>query len=478
MRSKTARLLFPAVRWDEQHGFESSRADLEGALDLGVGGFIVFGGEAEAVRALTSDLQARSEHPLLIAADLERGAGQQFRGATALPPPAALGALDHTGVTRQAGELTAREARALGINWIYAPVADLGIEPLNPIVGTRAFGALGKQVASHVAAWVEGCHQGGALACAKHFPGHGRTTTDSHDALPLVEVDAESLEQDLEPFRAAIKARVPSIMTAHVRYPALDTDGTAATLSRRILTELLRERLGFEGLIATDAMNMKGVIDAGSSAAEAAVLAVAAGCDALVYPADAGAVVRALEQELGKRLPTERVHDAERRIDAAARAVTAVSNGVWGSTMDRTWAIEMGASTMQLVRGHPQVDPPLEIYTVDDDVGGPYPPPARTHFADALRRFEVEARDIDAPTHGCVAAVYCDIRAWKGRHGLSEASIARVNAAVEQGAGLIVLFANPRLAHQVTGRNVISAWGGEPIMQESAARWLVTNALA
>ena len=184
------RLLFPAIRWDPLRGYEAARDVIERGLALGAGGFILFGGTADAAAALTTELQQRSAHPLLLGADLERGAGQQFSGATPLPPAAALGAIDDPAMTRNAGALTAREARAIGINWIYAPVADVDVEPANPIVGTRAFGSDPERVATHVHAWIQGCHDGGALACAKHFPGHGRTLGDSHAMLPVVHASA------------------------------------------------------------------------------------------------------------------------------------------------------------------------------------------------------------------------------------------------------------------------------------------------
>src|SRR5690606_534801 len=130
--------------------------------------------------------RARFPHPLLIGSDLERGAGQQFSGATLLPPPAALAAIDDTAVAFEAGRITAAEASSLGVNWVIAPVADLDVESRNPIVGTRSFGSDSVAVASLVAAWVEGCGSGGAIACPKHFPGHGRTTVDSHVKRPLV----------------------------------------------------------------------------------------------------------------------------------------------------------------------------------------------------------------------------------------------------------------------------------------------------
>src|SRR6185295_8272390 len=143
---------------------------------------------------------------------------------------AAIGWLRDEAVTERVGELTAREARALGVNWIYAPVADVDLEPENPIIGVRAFGTEPAAVAAQVAAWVRGCRRGGALSCAKHFPGHGRTVGDSHIERPTVSASREMLEADLEPFRAAVEAGVDSMMTAHVAYPALDAEGAVATL--------------------------------------------------------------------------------------------------------------------------------------------------------------------------------------------------------------------------------------------------------
>ena len=175
-----ARLIFPAIRWRDPEGFAHEWGPIREALELGVGGFIIFGGTAEAVSALTTQLRREAGQPLLLAADLERGAGQQFDGLTQFPPPRALAAFDRLEVTRWAGAVTAYEARGVGVNWVFAPVADLDLLPDNPIIQTRAFGAEPEGVARQVAAWVEGCQSTGALACAKHYPGHARTTADSH----------------------------------------------------------------------------------------------------------------------------------------------------------------------------------------------------------------------------------------------------------------------------------------------------------
>lgn len=475
-RPAVSRLLFPALRWAGEGGFEDQADAIAAGLARGVGGFILFGGEAEAVRALTADLQARSDRPLLIASDVERGAGQQFTGATRLPPLAALGRLDDLDVTRRAGELTAREARALGVNWAYAPVADVDLEPANPIVGTRAFGTDPAHVARHVAVWVEGCRAGGALSCAKHFPGHGRTVGDSHAELPSVEHGRGALERDLAPFRAAIAAGADSMMTAHVAYPALDPSGAPATLSAAIVTELLRGELGYDGLVVTDALTMEGVLRGGAGEAEAAVRAVGAGCDALLYPVDVEAVAAALEAAAGSRIPAERLAEAVERVEAAAARVAGAAGQRWGAAEDLAWARGIAERTLLDLRGEPRLaERSVDVLTVDDDLGGPYPPPSRAPFLDALRETGLEVREVERaePGRPLVVPVYSDIRAWKGRPGLSAASAAAVREAVTTcPEAVVALFAHPRLAGEVDGRHVLGAWGGEALMQEAAARRL------
>lgn len=477
---RTGRLLFPALRWDAQQGFAHEAATIEASLALGVGGFILFGGPAGAVRELVQDLQHRSPHALLIGADLERGAGQQFEGATPLPPLAAIGALDDLEVTRRAAELTAREARALGVRWPYAPMADIDVEPRNPIVGTRSFGSDPARVAEHVVAWIEGCRAGGGLSCAKHFPGHGRTVADSHVELPRVDHPREALEADLLPFRAAARAGVDSMMTAHVAYPALDPSGVPATLSPAIVTGLLRGELGYDGLVVTDALIMEGILEPGSDEAEAAVRALQAGCDALLYPTELELVAEAVAGSLGRELPEERVAEALRRIEGAAWRAAGPPEGEWGREEDRRWALGIALRSLRVVRGRPALaGRAVDLVTVDDDVGGPYPPGPRDTFPATLRSAGVEVREVDAPAGGraVVVAVYADIRAWKGRPGLSAGAreaVARIVAA--EPAATIVLFGHPRLAAELPGAApVLAAWGGEPLMQAAAGRWLAAQ---
>jgi beta-glucosidase-like glycosyl hydrolase len=467
-----ARLLLPAVRWSADNGFEGFRDTIERGLERGVGGFILFGGTAEGARALTDELHRRSRHPLLVASDLERGAGQQFRGATPLPPAAAIGWLDDLETTERAAELTAREARALGVNWVYAPDADVDLEPENPIIGVRAFGTEPKAVAAQVAAWVRGCRRGGALSCAKHFPGHGRTVGDSHIERPCVLTSREELEADLLPFRAAAEAGVDSMMTAHVCYPALDPDRLPATLSTGILGGLLRREMGYDGLVVTDAIIMEGLTDGGSEAT-ASVQALAAGCDVLLYPENVEAVIREIEAALeGGRLPRERVDDALRRIAAAAERVAGGPGGEVGAEDDRRWALETGVRTLRVCRGQPKLPVgPIRLVEVEDDAGGPYPPYPRDAFPAALRRAGRELSDGGTP----LIVLYSDIRAWKGRPGISAAARERVRQVAEAAPDTtVLLFSHPRLAAELpTPRHLLAAWGGEAIMQEAVAAWLL-----
>ncbi len=438
---------------------------------MGVGGFIIFGGNAHAVRELTESLHERSAHPLLIAADLERGAGQQFAGATLLPPLAAIGYLDDLAVTRAAGEMTGREALALGVNWIYAPDADVDLENNNPIIGTRAFGSDAPTVARHVGVWIDGCHAAGALACAKHFPGHGRSTADSHAELPRVTASRNDLDADLAPFRTAIIHRVDSIMTAHISFPALDVSGAAATLSRPIITDLLRNELHYTGLVVTDALIMEGVLQSGSGEQEAAVRALMAGCDALLYPSNVEAVLEGIDAAVAAaRLPQKRIDESLERIEAAV-ARPSVATGLWGLDRDRDWALDIALRTVHVVRGQPHLSgEALTVMTIDDDTGGPYAAPAREAFERTLiaAGYDVRATGDESPS---LIAVYSDIRAWKGRPGLSQDAFAKLQAAVNDDT-TIVLFGHPRLAAEFPGQHVIAAWGGEQLMQQAAALWL------
>ncbi|MBA2685111.1 MAG: hypothetical protein H0U66_11540, partial [Gemmatimonadaceae bacterium] len=408
-------------------------------------------------------------------------AGQQFAGATGLPPLAAIASLGDADAVRRAARLTAREARTLGLNWDLAPVCDLDIVPENPIVGTRSLGSDSRKVAMLAQAWIQACQAEGVLACAKHFPGHGRTRTDSHSGLPVVDATrAELIEHDLAPFRAAIEAGVAGVMTAHVSYPALDASGAPATMSREMLQWLLRQQMRFEGLIVTDAMIMEGAI-AEIGEEEAAIRALDAGCDLLLYPKDLEAVASALDRALAThRLDSGRIQASLRRRLKWAQWSSPPNEYRRPSGTDVLWGAQLADRVLHVVHGAPAaLHAPLDIVIVDDDLGGPYPPPSREPLLDSLFDAGWKARRLEefdpASSNDSVVALFGETRAWKERVGYSDAAIDAVRVACEARPNATVIqFGHPRLAEQLTfPRCVVSAWGGEAAMQSAAARWIM-----
>lgn len=293
---------------------------LRGLTDLitkqKVGGLVIFAGEVMETAELNNHLQSLSRVPLLIAADFETGAAMRIDGATLFPPFMALGAAGSEEVAYQEGRITAIEGRAMGIHVNYAPVVDVNINPDNPIISTRSAGEDPDRVSRLAAAFIRGSQGNGMAATAKHFPGHGDTATDSHSTMPTVDGDRARLDRvELYPFGQAIKAGVEVIMTAHLNVPALDpTPGLPATLSRPIITDLLRSEMGFKGLIVTDAMEMGGITTA-FGGPEAAVRAVQAGVDMVLLPGDPPAAIDALFRTVAAgTIPESRIEDSVRRI--------------------------------------------------------------------------------------------------------------------------------------------------------------------
>jgi beta-glucosidase len=461
-----AKLILPALRARPDGSFAHESPAIEGALALGVGGFIVFGGQAASVRALTTDLIRRAGRPLLLASDLERGAGQQVAGLSELPPPGALGWLGDLGVVRWAGALTASEARSVGLNWVFAPVADLDVLPVNPIVQTRAFGSDSAAVAACVTSWIEGCEGAGALACAKHYPGHGRTAVDSHVAVPSVDVSEGVLAtEDERPFAAAVAARVASVMTAHVAFPALDAERRPATFSPLIIERL--RRLGFDGVAVTDALIMGGAQSRGVG--DGAVEALLAGVDLLLYPDDPPAVAAALTDAVRNgRLSAERLAEAHRRyetaLEKAGRPATANPVGPYATTDEIADALlDRG-----LVRGSVRrLTRPIELVSIDDDLGGPYPPSPAEYLGKRLKE-----RGFLGAGGSRIVLAFAEPRGWKGRAGFGE-DARRALAREAPTADLVLLFAHPRLVADIPGSApVLLAWHRQRLMQEAGARWI------
>ncbi|MEU6351628.1 glycoside hydrolase family 3 protein [Streptomyces sp. NPDC047072] len=285
----------------------------------------------EQLAALTAQLRAERDD-ILVAIDEEGGdvTRLEARTGSSFPGNHALGAVDDVELTREVAAELGRRLAACGVNLNWAPSADVNSNPDNPVIGVRSFGASSDLAARHTAAWVTGLQSAGVAACTKHFPGHGDTAVDSHLALPRIDADASVLlERELRPFRAAIAAGSRAVMSAHILISALDPD-RPATLSPRVLTDLLRGELGYDGLIVTDGMEMQAI--AGTYGIErGSVLAVAAGADAICVGGGLAddETVRRLRDALvaavrSGELPESRLADAAERVRALARwAVTA-----------------------------------------------------------------------------------------------------------------------------------------------------------
>jgi beta-glucosidase-like glycosyl hydrolase/CubicO group peptidase (beta-lactamase class C family) len=273
-------------------------------------------GEIKATASLIQKYQKMARTPLFVAADFERGTAMRLEGGTSFSHAMAIAASGLPGAAPTVGRVTAQEALEVGINWIFAPVADVNSNPANPIVNIRSFGENAQDVADAVGGFVWGVQFPGALATAKHFPGHGDSATDSHLDLPRITANRKRLNRvELVPFRAAISAGVGSIMTGHLAVPALEPDANLpATLSRRILTDLLRKELGFRGLIVTDALDMAGIA-ARYSPGEAAVRAILAGVDVLLLSPSPDEAINGLREAVASgRLSIARVDESVARI--------------------------------------------------------------------------------------------------------------------------------------------------------------------
>ncbi|MEO3809030.1 glycoside hydrolase family 3 N-terminal domain-containing protein [Sphaerisporangium sp. B11E5] len=335
-----------------QPGFDGTTAPawLLRHLADGLGGVVLFARNIPPSGPSALIAELRRENPdVIVAVDEEGGSVTRLQAATgsSWPGNAALGAVDDEDVTERTGTEIGRMLAAAGVTLDYAPDADVNADPANPVIGIRSFGASADLVARHTAAWVRGLQGTGVAACAKHFPGHGDTITDSHLALPTVHASRELLERrDLPPFRAAVAAGARAVMCGHLLVPALDPE-LPASLSRRVLTGLLREELGFTGLVVTDAIEMRAVA-AVHPPERIAVLALAAGADAICagITSPGGESVTALRDGIVRAvheggLPEQRLAEAASRVRALAR---------WHTEATRAASLD-GASGLDPVHG-------------------------------------------------------------------------------------------------------------------------------
>ncbi|HBB95896.1 MAG TPA: hypothetical protein DC054_10945 [Blastocatellia bacterium] len=323
---------------------EAFKALRHQVVDNHVGGIVLFRGPVYESVMIVNRMQELAKYPLLISADLEAGAGMRFDDTVNFPWNMAIAATGNPDYARRAGDLTGREARAMGIRQIYAPVSDVNNNAANPVINVRSYGEDPIEVSRYVSAFVEGAQHAGVIATAKHFPGHGDTATDSHRGLPEIGVTRERLNSiELVPFRAAVDAGVGAVMTGHIGLPLIDSTeitplpkdvklgpidtteageivsakGTMPTTLSPVMNGILRKDLHFEGLIVTDAMSMSG-LTLYFTQEEASVRAIEAGADLLLKPADPDAALRGVREAVKKgRLTEQRIEQSTRKLLAA-----------------------------------------------------------------------------------------------------------------------------------------------------------------
>jgi len=470
-----------------------------------IGGLILFGGQVYETAYLTNAVQKMARIPLLIASDFERGAGNQIQGATEFPPLMALGATSSEEQAYLMGKITAVEGRALGIHMTYAPVVDVNINPANPIINTRSFGEDPQDVSRLAIAFIKGCQENGLIATAKHFPGHGDADLDSHSVLPTIKGDRNRLEKvELYPFKKAIEAGVQAIMTAHLQLPALDsTPNLPATLSPLILSGLLREELGFKGLIVTDAMGMGGVTSL-FSPQEAALRAVQAGVDMVLLPPETDEVIESLIQavRLGQ-ISEDRINSSVRRIlEAKARLGLHKNKLVDMDILDEKVATNehldvsrlLFESSVTLVKNNGGILPlsslnqKIAVFSLSSDPDGYYAgrpfvqeiekrcSPVFSFYADSSTGEESiqEAAQKSSEADVLVFALFSTLRAWKGSIDLNLNYVQLIRQAATDSKPVIVIsFGSPYfLKHFPEVGCYLCAYRWVPQAQEAAARAL------
>jgi beta-N-acetylhexosaminidase len=489
-------------------------------VDEGLGGVNISIGSPHAYVAKLNALQRRAKVPLLVTADMEAGPGMRIAGTYALPsllpqgggtvfpPLMAFGAIGEERFARELGRITGVEARAVGVHLVFAPVLDVNSNPDNPIINTRSFGEDPELVARLGAAYVEGAHAAGLQTTAKHFPGHGDTREDSHIELPTVDATRARLDRvELVPFRRAVAAGVDAVMSAHIAAPAIvGEDAPPATLSPYFLTRLLREELGFEGLVFTDAMTM-GAIVRGYPGGEAAVRALEAGADVVLSPSDLRFAMEAIVEAVGAgRITEARIDGSLRRLlEAKARAGLHRErlvpfepvDEIVGSRAHAAFADTAAARSITLPRDEAGLVPlssrwrrVLSVtYARPEDViagrafdrelvrRGATVDQVRVDPGTAPAAYDTLLARVDSADVVLVGS-YVRPEAWAGSVAVAEPFRAFVAGLARDGRPTVVVsFGNPYLltAFPEVGSYLL-AWSGQPLMQRAAVRALLGEA--
>lgn len=464
--------------------WELDWASLERAVtDYGIGGVLLYSGSLGDTHLKIQQLATLADIPLLVCADLEAGCGQHIRGATRLPTARAIGETRSRELAYQCGALTAREARAVGFNWVLAPCLDVNTNSDNPVICLRSFGEDPAVVAEFGGAFSAGIRSEGVLATAKHFPGHGDVAVDPHLSLPVVERTRQQLAtEDWLPFEHVIAQGVDAVMSAHLLVPALDPTWPA-TLSRYVLTDVLRGEMNFQGLIVTDALTMGAV----SQRPDLGVLALEAGADVLLMPADVGVCLHEIESAvLSGRLNEQRIYtSAQRVLDAKARVCGPYPGLLTvGSPEAEALHAVVARTCLQVVRDREGLLPVssdcsvTNILLVDACLDSPIQPDSpllhptthRTHWLEA-RHEESYVRYLLSQCDRGVVLVHAltPVRAYRGTnalHAVGEMLLTGLGAQARR--TVLISYTNPYLARSFPQiSTVINAFNDSYLSQDA-----------
>ncbi|WP_432634591.1 glycoside hydrolase family 3 N-terminal domain-containing protein [Candidatus Avelusimicrobium sp.] len=449
-------------------GFWFGKTNPEDALKLarlGVGGFCLYGGTRKQVAELIRALREASPlKKILISADYEDGLGRWLPDAELLPSNLALGAANEEDLAFEKGFLTACQAKSLGVDWVFAPVLDLADCPQNPIVNTRSFGADPQLVSRLARAFIKGLAQGGALNSIKHFPGHGNTSTDSHMAMPTVPSPAEHLQtHELVPFKNLLPL-ADSVMVGHLLVPALDEE-SPASLSAKIVSGLLKTKLGYKGCVVTDALCMKALGDE----KQAALAAFLAGAHILLVPENPFELLEFLHQvPLDKTLLAEAEHQQDSLCERADIIPAHPEEETFQPTDFATRAAQKALTWLG-----PKVSlrpgQTVQVVEVGNDENLSSEP-----FINALRQGGVTVVNPGERADKLVVLCWRRYQAFKGKIALDPAEINRVQTALKQyPAHLVIALANPWAAKQLNAQSTLFTFSPAPSFQRTAAECLL-----
>ena len=336
LKEKISQMIMVRVRGDYYHGKHWYRERLKRWLsEDAIGGVITFGGSIHGSYYNIKQFQEWAKYPLLVAADYERGLGQWMGGATLFPTNMALAATGDSSLAYEQGKITGMEASAMGVHVTFSPVMDVNNNSENPIINFRSYSDDPQIVANFGTSFIKGAQDHGLIACVKHFPGHGNTSTDSHSSLPIIYGSRASLDSmELFPFQKALSANLEMVMVGHISLPSLDDSGNPASHSHTITTGLLRDEWGYDGIIITDGMEMGGLTES-TWAGESTVRAVEAGSDILLLPLSVDQAIDALLDAVNSgRISEDRIDESVRRIWKMKRKV-GILNGNYQIPFDQ-----------------------------------------------------------------------------------------------------------------------------------------------